>query len=58
MAKKTKTNTPVIITALICITILELYALSQGINGVLLTTVIAAIAALVGVVFPTPKILK
>jgi len=39
---------------MICITILEVYALSQGINGVLLTTTIAAIAGLGGWVIPNP----
>ena len=42
-----KTNS-VVITAIICLTILEIYALSQGMNGVLLTTVIAVIAGLAG----------
>ena len=36
------------ISGIIAITILETYALSQGINGVLLTTVIGIIAGLAG----------
>lgn len=51
-------KTSVIITGLICITVLEMFALSKGINGVLLTTVIAIIAAAVGVTLPTPKFMK
>ena len=51
-------KTSVIITAIICISALEAYALYNGINGVLLTTVIAIIAGLTGVVIPTPKFLK
>ena len=37
-----------VIGAMVCITILEVYALSEGINGVLLTTVIGALAGLAG----------
>ncbi len=47
-------NVKIIITAIICITILEIYALTRGINGILLTTVIAVIAGLAGVATPTP----
>jgi hypothetical protein len=45
---------PTAICAMICITILELYALYQGINGVLLTTVLVIIAALAGIAVPSP----
>ena len=51
-------KTSIIITGIICITLLEIIALLNGINGVLLTTVIAIIAAAIGVVVPTPKFFK
>ena len=51
-------KTSIIITAIVCIAALEAYALYLGIDGILLTTVIAAIAALTGVIIPTPKLLK
>ena len=38
----------VVITAIICLAALEIYALSQGRNGMLLTTIIAIIAGLAG----------
>ena len=47
----------IIITGIICITILELFALGEGINGMLLTAVIGVIAAIVGVAVPTPKVM-
>ena len=36
--------TLITITAMLCITALEVYALSKGVNGVLLTAVIGALA--------------
>ena len=52
-----KKNTTVIVCMAIgAITILEVYALSQGINGVLLTGVIAIVAGLAGWMAPQPKI--
>jgi len=48
----------VLITGLLCITGLELAALSQGIDGKVLTAVIAIIAFVLGIKLPTPKILK
>ena len=43
---------------LLCITVLEIYALSQGINGVLLTGVIATIALVLGINIPKEKIMR
>tara|TARA_Y100000310_G_C20539328_1_gene742437 strand:+ start:369 stop:533 length:165 start_codon:yes stop_codon:yes gene_type:complete len=48
----------VLITAIICITALECYAIYNGIDGILLTAVIAAITGLVGLIFKTPKLLQ
>ncbi|HEB47121.1 MAG TPA: hypothetical protein ENI22_01490 [Candidatus Pacearchaeota archaeon] len=38
----------IIITAILCLTLLEVVALLSGINGILLTSVIAIIAGLAG----------
>lgn len=57
MVKK-KLDTKIVMTAIICIAVLEAIALLNGINGILLTTIVAVIAGLAGLVIPTPKILK
>lgn len=44
-----------ILTAMICITILETIALLKGLNGVLLTSVIGLICAMAGWVAKPPK---
>ena len=49
-----KTNV-VVCTGIVCIAVIECYALSKGINGVILTGVIAIIAGAIGVTIPTPK---
>ena len=54
MAGKDKIDWKVIIGGMACLTIVELYALSQGINGVALTTFVAIIAATIGVTIPNP----
>lgn len=51
-------NSKIIITGIICITLLEIFALYQGINGRILAAVIAIIAAAIGVTIPTPKVFK
>ena len=51
-------KTSIIITGMICISLLETIALLKGINGVLLTSVIAVLAGLVGWTQKTPKILE
>lgn len=55
---KEKIDNKVVITGIVCITLLEALALYLGINGILLTGVIAIIAAAIGLVTPTPTILK
>ena len=37
-----------VIVAMVCITVLEGFAISQGIDGILLTTVVAILAGLAG----------
>ena len=53
---KHKPHRSVVITAIVVVGALEAYALSQGINGVLLTTVLAVIAGLAGWVTPGPQL--
>lgn len=47
-----KIDKSIIITGVICITIIELFALLMGINGVLLTAVLMIIAGAIGVAIP------
>ena len=54
--KKMKVN--IVITAIVCLTLLECVALLKGINGTLFSFIIAVIAGLAGLVTPPPKILK
>jgi|TARA_Y100000310_G_scaffold343472_1_gene451258 hypothetical protein len=53
MGKK-KIDWRVVVCAMLCITVLEIVALLQGIDGVLLTTVIGVLAVIAGVVIPNP----
>ncbi len=50
--KKPKVDWRVLCIGLLCITGLEIYALSQGINGVLFTAVIGIIAGVLGYTLP------
>ena len=56
MTKKQKIDYRIVVTGLVCITALELYALNQGMNGTLLKTVLVAIALAIGITIPTPKL--
>lgn len=51
-------KTSIVITAIVCLTLLECVALLKGINGTLFSLIIAVIAGLAGLVIPTPKLLK
>ena len=51
-------NKGIIITGIICLTVLELFAMYLGINGKLLAFVLVIIAAAIGVTVPTPKVFK
>lgn len=55
LLKKKAIPVAVIITGIICLTLLEIVALSVGINGTLFTFVIALIGLAIGVWIPTPK---
>ena len=48
-------KTSVIITAILCLTIIESIALFKGVDGVLLTMIVGAICALAGWILPQPK---
>lgn len=52
-----KPNTKIVLGAIAAIGVLELYALSQGIDGKILTMSIAMISGLAGWVAPQPKAL-
>ena len=53
---KIKPNTKIVIAAIVGIVILESIALLNGINGVLLTGVIAVLAGLAGLISPQWKL--
>ena len=53
--KKQTTDWRIIITAILALVALEMMALYQGMNGVMLSVVIAIIAGLAGWAIPTPK---
>ena len=53
---QTKIDWRVLCVGLLCITALELYALSQGINGTIFTLVVAVIAGVLGFTLPQLKI--
>ena len=48
----------VLITGIICLTLLEAFALSQGINGTLFTVIVIIIAGAIGVNIEKPNFLK
>ena len=56
MAKKkqNKVDWRIVCVGIICITSLEIYALSQGINGTLLKLVLMVIAGGIGLILPNP----
>lgn len=52
---KTKIKTSVVITGLVCLTLIQFAAMYFGIDGWLRATIAAIIAAAIGVAVPTPK---
>ncbi len=56
MSDKKPLDWKIVITAIICISGIEVYALSQGLNGVLLTGSVAIIAGLAGLSLPQLKL--
>jgi len=49
-------NSRIIITAIICLTVLEINAMYLGINGKVLSIILFLIGALAGLGIPTPRI--
>jgi len=58
MFQEEVTDYRIIMCAIICLTILEIVALINGINGTMFSIVLFLIGTLSGIVLPTPKILK
>ena len=54
MTNKKKVDWRIVCVALVCLTGLEIYALSIGINGKVLATVIGLIALIAGITIPNP----
>jgi len=52
--KQPKTDWRVLCVGILCLTGIELFALSKGINGVLLTTMVGIIALAIGVTIKNP----
>jgi len=51
---KKKVDWRVLCVGLICLTVIELYALNRGINGTLMTFVLTIIGLAIGVALPNP----
>lgn len=47
-----------VVVGIVALTVLDLYALSQGINGILFTVVVTAIAAAIGVSLPKLQFIR
>ena len=56
--KKEQIDWRIVIAGIAALTLLEIVALLQGINGTLLSIVIAVIGLAIGITIPIPKILK
>jgi len=48
----------IVITAIICLSVLEIFAMYFGINGTMRAIIFTMIGGLAGLSLPTPKILK
>ena len=51
-------NQTIILTGIVCITIIEIVALLKGFNGIMLTAAIGIIAGAIGVIAPQPKMFR
>lgn len=56
--KKKQVDWRIVCTGLICLTVLEVYALSMGINGTLLKIVLIAVAGVIGISVPLDTFIK
>ena len=52
---KTKIDWKIVVAGILALTIIEVCAQFNGIDGVLLTTIVGIIALAIGVAIPTPK---
>lgn len=55
---KKKVQPSVVISAILCLTLLEVVAMLTGTDGKFLLPIVAVIAGLAGLITKTPKILK
>jgi len=55
---ETKIDWHIVVCGMICLTIAELYAISQGINGTLLLIFVGIMATAMGIAIPKEKIIK
>ena len=58
MTPKKKIDWRIVCTGILALTILEIYALSQGINGTLFSIIIAMIGLAIGITIPLDKFIK
>ena len=54
MATKQKVDWKVLAIGMVCLTIAELYALSQGINGTIFSLFLVIVGGVIGVTIPNP----
>ena len=58
IAKLLETRSNPLVIGILCLTLIEVIALLKGVNGFILTIVVGAIAAAIGVTVPKPKWIK
>lgn len=54
--KKKQIDWRIALCAIICLTVMEIYAMSLGINGTMRTIIFSLIALIVGVTIPVPQL--
>ena len=55
---KKKVDWKIVVAGLVCLTVIELFALSKGINGTILSMYIAIVAGAIGYTLPQPKFIN
>ena len=55
---ETKIHWSISIVAIICLTVIELFAMHYGINGLMRSVIFAIIAGIVGLTIPLDKFIK
>ena len=51
-------DSEIVIMAILCLTLLEIFAMFFGINGTMRTIIFTMIGTLAGISLPTPKFIK